>query len=451
MTGNQRRGRAAPYRQPCLPSGSRVTPALLAIVISSILSLTALSSPAAAQLRVATYNVARLQGNQTELRLALRSLTEDPQPDTGTIRAPDLIVMQEIQADQPNVMLGWLNDLAVPGVTYALATFTANGGGRENALYYRIDSLVEDPAGHRDIVDHTGPRATDRWKLHLIDQVNEVFYVYGSHFKADRSTLDQAKRFSEADAIRRDSDRLGEGIHILYVGDYNLTSPGEAAYQRFFVDGPGKAVDPKYADNFTDPITHSQSPHDGSAGLVTGGMDDRFDFQLSTEEFNDGLGLSVQVESYRSFGNDGLHFNQPINQGVNTYFRTDEQWKADALAKGSDHLPVTVDHAIPGDPFVLAVDHLAGGFRGFLSVTGAVAREPVYFIHSVTGLGETPVPVLGITLRLDNPALAGKVVADALGEATLEVKVPNAGRGRPVWVQAGQNGIVSDVVFRLIQ
>ena len=69
-------------------------------------------------------------------------------------------------------------------------------------------------------------------------------------------------------------------------------------------------------------------------------MDDRFDFILMADEimfnFNH---LHYMPGSYRAIGNDGLHFNQSINQGTNADVPAQV---AQALYDCSDHLPVTM-------------------------------------------------------------------------------------------------------------
>ncbi len=313
-----------------------------------LMLLLAPMSVASGQLRVVTYNVADLQGNQASLRFILGALADDPAPTTGSVRAPDVLVFQEVTINSANTLRSYLNDLDIPGTQYELATFTTNGGGGENALIYNALTMDEDGSGHRDLTNHTGPRATDRWKVNLLTLPGEPIYIYGSHFKADTGSTNESKRRSQANAMRVDADALGAGVNVIYAGDFNIYHVNEPAYQRLLDAGNGVAVDPRFNHNFNSAITHSQSPHDGSGGLVTGGMDDRFDFLLGSSSLMDGSGIDYDADAYRSFGNDGSHYNQAINNGTNSYFLPDEQaLKADALAKASDHLQVVADFFLP--------------------------------------------------------------------------------------------------------
>lgn len=411
----------------------------------------ATSHQAFAQLRVVCYNVSSLDGGSGHLQDVFASLNDDPEPGTGLIRAPDLYVFQEVSSGEQTTLRNWLNSNAPVGINYTIGTYTTNGGGGENAVVYRSDTLAEITSGHRDITNHSGPRATDRWLFQLVDDPGTSFYVYGSHFKASTGSDNEDRRESEANALRNDADSLGEGTLILFAGDYNVYSPSEPAFQRLLDPGAGQAVDPGHGGSFPT-ISHTQSPHDGSnSSLVTGGMDDRFDFILCSGELDDGLGFDVSGVSYRAFGNDGNHFNQAINTGFNAYFDSDEQWKADALARASDHLPVVVDYLLPNDPFRLTVLPLVSGQTGTLQASGLSNGQKCYFVYSLTGLGHTNVPQLGVDLRLDGAVLGGTANANQLGIATLNKPLPGSLGGTEVWLQAAIPNATSDVVFEVIQ
>lgn len=401
-----------------------------------------------AQLRIVNYNIANMEGDTFEIIKVFESLTQDPAPNSGTVRTPDIYVMQEVSSTNKDTILSYINGSAPVGITYKIATFTSNGGGGENALFYRTDTIIEIPSGHKDITNHSGPRATDRWELRLAQDTNTTFYIYSSHFKADYGY--ESERESEANAVRNDADALGNGNFIIYTGDWNVYSNSEPAFLRFFDNGNGKATDPVFAKQFSI-LSDTQSPHDGSGGLVTGGMDDRFDFQLMTEELSDGLGFDISYGEYRAFGNDGHHYNLAINDGYNYYFSANEQSKANSLAKASDHLPVVVDYNLPVSIFKLEINQLISGQNGALRVSGANASKKVYFIYSTTGLGETHVAQLNVNLRLNRPALAGQTTANSSGEATLNVPVPGNAQGVSVWFQAAQTNNVTDVVYKVIQ
>jgi len=102
-------------------------------------------------------------------------------------------------------------------------------------------------------------------------------------------------------------------------------------------------------------MTHSTRTSSLPDGGSTGGIDDRFDLQIVTSGLLDGEGLSYLgptstglsglQHSYQAFGNDGVSYNQRIN---NTYAgRSQSATVLDALYNFSDHLPVVADYQLP--------------------------------------------------------------------------------------------------------
>lgn len=317
-------------------------------------------SAASAQLRVCSYNIAHFNGDQNALQAVWTAAMADDK--FGFAVPPHVFVFSEVTTSMPNTVLSRLNSAGAPfGVTYALATYTGSssedGASGAEALYYRTDTITEDPTGHLDLATG-GSRNTDRWKLRLNGYTTPqvFFYVYSSHLKAGTASSDAQTRTNGAVTIRQNSDSLGAGTHILYCGDWNLYNNGEGAYQTFISAGNGQAIDPLGTGNWTgssNAIKHTQSPvlsNPAHPGLTTGGMDDRFDFQLGTNAFNDGQGLSRIANTYRTLGNDGNHYNLNINDGNNTYYPADiprSNTLATNLWNGSDHCPVICDYQIP--------------------------------------------------------------------------------------------------------
>jgi hypothetical protein len=162
--------------------------------------------------------------------------------------------------------------------------------------------------------------------------------------------------------VRANADALGSA-HLIYAGDFNVYRSSESMYQTLLAPGEGQAFDPVdrpgvWQDNPAFLDLHTQAPTTTARYFrqVTGGMDDRFDFQLVSAEFLDNEGLSYIAGSYRAFGNTGTHtLNGEITTGSATALQarlpgyTTEQAVAvlDALASASDHLPVIADYQVP--------------------------------------------------------------------------------------------------------
>src|SRR5262249_49848199 len=94
-------------------------------------------------------------------------------------------------------------------------------------------------------------------------------------------------------------------------------------------------------------------------GQVTGGMDDRFDFQLVSGELNDGVGVDLLAGSYPVLGNNGSTYNLAINNAANTWTWTPVAGSTgtppallNALASITDHTPVIADYQILGAPTI---------------------------------------------------------------------------------------------------
>ena len=317
-------------------------------------------SAAQAQLRIVDYNTANgsfPSGNNTLPRTGMDLVLDAIGNEiVGGIAKPiDVLILQEqdLPTTTTQAYVNLLNGIYGAG-TYARST-VVNGplsSDLHQALVYNTMTvqLVSELA-----FGTTGSAAAARQPIRF--QMRPVgydasadFYIYNSHYKADSTATDKARRLAEAQEIRANADALGEGTHIIYAGDYNIQSSSESMYTALLSAGNGQAFDPintpgSWSNNSSFAAVHTQSPHDGSDGLVTSGMDDRFDFQLVTGEFLDSEGLSYISGSYHPFGNNGTTYNQAINAASNTYPLTSAQ--LDALAHVSDHLPVVADYQLP--------------------------------------------------------------------------------------------------------
>jgi endonuclease/exonuclease/phosphatase family metal-dependent hydrolase len=330
----------------------RLRPVALALVIAAV--WTGGVRPAAAQLRLVSWNVAGLAGNTDAIRETFAIIATDDLSDFAV--APHLILMQEVESGNQNT-LRVLAEQAT-GLDYAIATYTnasEDGSGGAQALLYRPDSLAEVTAGHRDLITGAGRRA-DRWRMRWLaaDEAEGTIWVYSAHLKASPGESNEAQRLEGARVLRDDIATIPAGANIILVGDLNLYSNLEPAFAELLEPGPNPLFDPLGGGSWDGPgnaIKHSQSPRaSAGGGLVGGGLDDRFDFVLPSITLDDGNGLAVLVETYRSVGNDGQHYNTSINDGTNTYFPDDiptSNALADALFVASDHLPVLVDFAVP--------------------------------------------------------------------------------------------------------
>ena len=202
-----------------------------------------------------------------------------------------------------------------------------------------------------------------RYKLRPVGYDSSAdFYVYVSHYKASEGDDNAARRNVEAQQVRANADTLGSA-HIIYAGDFNIYTSDEPMFQTLLSAGNGQAFDPlnsmgDWHDNTAFRSVHTQAPSTTARfpGQVTGGMDDRFDFQLSSGEFMDGEGLAYISGSYRGFGNTGTHsLNGEITTGsvgslqarLPGYSAVQTSAVLEAIAGSSDHIPVVADYQLP--------------------------------------------------------------------------------------------------------
>ena len=315
------------------------------------------AAEAQAQLRVVTYNIVGLAGNQTALRAVFSSFHTDNKQGFAT--PVGLFLFSEVGTGDAAALLALVNQAAPAGYTYALATFTGSGtedsASGAQAAIYRTDLITEIPSGHIDL--STGAsRNSDRWLFQLngYTSANARFYVYQSHLKASSGSANVATRLSGVQTLRANCDALGVGVRAFYSGDMNFYTRTESGYQAFIAAGNGAAVDPLGTADWTGASNawkHTQSPRDILAdGLIGGGMDDRFDMMLPTAQLMDGAGIAFITGSYRAVGNDGNHYNLAVNSGTNSYFPSELSRSATLatnLFNAADHIPVLMDLQVP--------------------------------------------------------------------------------------------------------
>ncbi|RIK73503.1 MAG: hypothetical protein DCC67_17825 [Planctomycetota bacterium] len=318
----------------------------------------ALSSPAAAQLRIVDYNIAQnydIAADPAGLDTILAAIGGEVR--NGVARPIDVLAMQELSETgaDATAVAAILNGLY--GVTsYAAAPVPANafsgGNGLPGLVYNAASVTLLDAIALGDVGSGGAqqPRSSLRYHLRPVGYGPTAdFYLFNDHYKSDDGSIDQQRRNAEAQSVRTSADALGDGAHVIYAGDFNVYHSDEPMYQKLLSAGPGQAFDPIDTpgswSGSSFKLVHTQSPATQPAftGQVLGGLNDRFDFQLVTGELLDGEGLSYLSGSYRVFGNNGTHaYSQAITTGSGA-----APGVLAALASVSDHLPVVADYQLP--------------------------------------------------------------------------------------------------------
>jgi hypothetical protein len=147
-----------------------------------------------------------------------------------------------------------------------------------------------------------------------------------------------------------DTEQLEDDAFVLFAGDFNIYTSTEPAYLEILdqtnsvamedpIDTPGA-----WNNNEDFRAVHTQSTRTSSSGFgggAGGGLDDRFDFIMVSQNMMTNPNLQYKTDSYKAYGNNGNCYNNNINDincgGVyNQIIR-------DALYNMSDHLPVVME------------------------------------------------------------------------------------------------------------
>lgn len=264
----------------------------------------------------------------------------------GTQQAVDILALQETDFAGSSGSIGRIEsilDALYPTTDYQHVVTTLDGGGDATGFVYNTNTvnLLESVTVSGSLT-HRIMRA--KFRPTGVSTMDFDFYAYSIHLKAGTDPGDATKRASEATILRNDADALGQGSNVIFMGDFNLQSSFETAWTNLTASGNAEMFDPinrlgswHNNNNFKD--THTQNPQNDPQG---GYMDDRFDFQLHSNEFTDGGGIEYIAGSYRAYGNNGTHnLNGPITSGSGA-----SPTILNALASASDHLPVVVDYDI---------------------------------------------------------------------------------------------------------
>jgi PKD repeat protein len=248
---------------------------------------------------------------------------------------------------------------------------TTNDGNGPNSMVYNTKTLqllasvgVGTPEGsangeYRQVVRY--------WFCPAGQSSNSAptFYIYVSHYKSGTSSTDMTDREEEAQIIRNDEATLPANVRVLYVGDYNVDTSGEAGYQTILAAtspggvAQGQGIDPlNVTNNNIDWESDTTSP--SILFMLTEEDYDlryRDDLQICTSNvfYNIPGGLCLVTNTYHGFGNNGsLPYGSNVTNAANTALTnlvagapiSAAQLLLD-LTGASDHLPVVADYTIP--------------------------------------------------------------------------------------------------------
>ena len=243
----------------------------------------------------------------------------------------------------------------IQGVSYSMAPFSGSSF-LANALFYNAEKLVYHSKDviNKDLDGNDLVRLIDAHRLYY-NQASALsagdttfLIVYQLHLKAGSELDDLDERNKATQSFMAYHQNHHAGHHYLLMGDLNVKSSNEQAYENMTTDASAhlRFIDPidqqgAWNSNSNFAQIHTQSTRSTSTNdgcFSGGGLDDRFDFILCSKELLDGSSpLQYIPSSYVTLGNDGLHFNKDLLSPANT---SEPDSVINALYACSDHLPV---------------------------------------------------------------------------------------------------------------
>jgi PKD repeat protein len=305
----------------------------------------------------------------------------------GVARPLDILALEETSGNSDtvapivtglNAFYSQYNPLA--SNMYAMAPqgyLTTGTGNGPNAMVYNTKTVqlvatvpVDPPGGTSKLGSSSGEyREVMRYEFAPAGQTPTAateFYVYVSHYKAGTSSTDMNDRAEEAVIIRNNETNLPANACVLYVGDYNVDTSGEAGYQTIIAaDSPGgvaqgQGVDPLNVSGSTGINWEVSTTNKAILVMLT--EEDyelryRDDLQIGTTNVYSGAagGLALVANTYHAFGNNGsLAYGSTVTATGNTALNDLQPGSPLSastlyvdLTNASDHLPVVADYIIP--------------------------------------------------------------------------------------------------------
>ncbi|GAB4326970.1 MAG: hypothetical protein Kow00127_19760 [Bacteroidales bacterium] len=278
--------------------------------------------------------------NVQEKNEALRTIVEYVKPD--------LVFVNELDEESYYHDL-ILNDVFNVDGTALWARGSVSNLGNSytvNQAYYRTDKV--ELSGYTAV--QTNVRDIDIFRFSVFSSTGNPAELNCcvAHLKAGSDPDNVQERGYEANKLMNYLNNSASDGNYTFSGDFNLYSASEPAWEnllnyanadiRFYdpLNRPGNwNNNPAFAD------IHTQSTHYDGNCFSGGGMDDRFDFFLLSEEVLLGSERIQYLEgSYHALGQDGQHFNLSITSSpLNTSVPAEV---LQALYQMSDHLPVVI-------------------------------------------------------------------------------------------------------------
>jgi endonuclease/exonuclease/phosphatase family metal-dependent hydrolase len=266
---------------------------------------------------------------------------------------PDLLLVQELKSEQGlqnitqelNALFGdYQAGTYIPQISNPANSFRLQQNLIFNEAVFELvtEQAIETP--YRDV---------NYFQLRILEEdgtpSTELLHAYVTHLKSSQGSTNEQLRLSMVEVLKNHISLLPPESNVIVAGDFNVYYGGEPAYELLLstngtntlhdpIDMPGWA-----STNFPNTEIFTQSTRlsslsDGSGG----GMDDRFDFILLSDQLmNPNARFVYQADSYQALGNNGTCYNQDLIDCSTVDNVPFELLRA--LYYMSDHLPIVLN------------------------------------------------------------------------------------------------------------
>ena len=395
-------------------------------------------------IKVMTYNLMWYKTNSAPCTHTVGSAQRDNDlKNIIAYAAPDLLVVNEFGAIGVNPLIVLRDILNVDGISHFSRAGSNFGGNSSiaNMMFFNNEKLVLDfqDAVTFDLNNFPLVRPIDYYRLYVKDAalgqpgVDTAFIgIFVAHLKAGNGSAERAEREKATAAVMSYIDNNVSIDNLLFAGDLNVYTSSESAFQNLVNYSSQPAIsfnDPEnqlgsWNNNSNFATVHTQSTHSSSSGCFSGGgMDDRFDFILSSDAIINNT-HKVSFTNYYGLGQDGSFFNGSINSNnisVPSYISS-------ALYNFSDHLPVIMElEAAVSGLGENSFDHMKNSWS-FVNP----ARENI----EISLKGRLSEEALSITI-LD---LSGKVVRQLRSKASRNLSIDCSAWPKGIYLISLSNG-----------
>ncbi|MAX79293.1 MAG: hypothetical protein CL843_03850 [Crocinitomicaceae bacterium] len=275
---------------------------------------------------------------------------------------PDIVCFNEVGSNSSNIGKLYNNVMNTDGVTkYGYSNYSSTSSSSlMNVTFYNTEmfEIYNQTSITKALNNSNLVRLIDVITFYFsgdpnLDTSNDTTFLtlFVAHLKAGSTSSDQSDRAAATAAVMDYIENHPEiSENFMIAGDFNIYDASDDEFQNLISgDDDKRFYDPanaigewdansNYANMHTQSTRHSSATNNGC--FSGGGLDNRFDFILTSEAIIDGSGrVEYGSNSYTTIGQDGQHFNSSVNYGTNNSASSDI---IEAVYNISDHLPVTL-------------------------------------------------------------------------------------------------------------